>query len=463
MANKNNENLYDEYKAHSVDNEIEILNSEKCGCVFCRSLFDARKISDWISDENGVSAICPECGMDAVIGDASGVPLSKELLKSMNLAYYGFDYMERNPEAAQTYCHRYAQGKITHKIENERLFIKYASMLADGGDPEANLALGFLYYFGSEFTEPNYSLAAEYFSAPSLMDNCTALCNLGRIHYQNLLGASSKISSKSAYLCFSKAAALGSLEAVYLFADCYIYGVFVEKDPHFAFSLLAQGYEEAYEDVVFGHKGWDVFPEFAYRIAKCYQRGTYPYVSDSLALRFYLIAHAAYGYKETFTGSVTDPNILDDIVHQIGSLGAKYKLETNPMAFDEDTFLDSFDAPGADEKSSKTLRFEGFNEEEGELSFSIDYSVAQFLVDVGNMAAGFAPTSIRWTFHDVSSVRMPASCVYERLDFDGNDTIRFLHTEEDGSEIAVAEIFFRSETPLKLKTVVHPTHSKNKK
>ena len=34
----------DEYRRHGKNNEIEILQSEKCGCLFCRSVFSARRI-----------------------------------------------------------------------------------------------------------------------------------------------------------------------------------------------------------------------------------------------------------------------------------------------------------------------------------------------------------------------------------------------------------------------------------
>ena len=42
------------------------------------------KEMEWI-DEDGITALCPECGMDAVIGDASGYTVDKNLMKEMNL------------------------------------------------------------------------------------------------------------------------------------------------------------------------------------------------------------------------------------------------------------------------------------------------------------------------------------------------------------------------------------------
>jgi cell division protein ZapA (FtsZ GTPase activity inhibitor) len=104
--------LLNQYREHAIDNEIEIVQSNQCGCFFCRHVFDARDVQDWMDGEHGVTALCPECGMDAVIGDASGIEIDKPLMKEMNLAFYGETYMQDNPEAARTYCIRYIDGKI---------------------------------------------------------------------------------------------------------------------------------------------------------------------------------------------------------------------------------------------------------------------------------------------------------------------------------------------------------------
>jgi hypothetical protein len=89
--------------SHASNNEIEILKSKTCSCFFCRQTYSARLVNDWINDARGVTAICPECGMDAVLGDAGGEADRQSLFKEMNLAYYGEDYMEKHPAAAKKY------------------------------------------------------------------------------------------------------------------------------------------------------------------------------------------------------------------------------------------------------------------------------------------------------------------------------------------------------------------------
>ena len=49
-------------------------------CIF----FPPKEIKDWIKDKNGPTALCPHCGIDAVIGESSGYPITEDFLKEMN-------------------------------------------------------------------------------------------------------------------------------------------------------------------------------------------------------------------------------------------------------------------------------------------------------------------------------------------------------------------------------------------
>jgi len=66
---------------HSSKHRAEVLASEICGCFYCEKTFGAQEISDWIDDEQ--TALCPKCGIDSVIGSASGFPINKEFLHQM--------------------------------------------------------------------------------------------------------------------------------------------------------------------------------------------------------------------------------------------------------------------------------------------------------------------------------------------------------------------------------------------
>jgi hypothetical protein len=66
---------------HAVRNRVEVFNSDACGCFHCLATFEPSTIRSWI--DTGLTALCPRCGMDAVIGSASGIELTDEFLGSM--------------------------------------------------------------------------------------------------------------------------------------------------------------------------------------------------------------------------------------------------------------------------------------------------------------------------------------------------------------------------------------------
>ena len=68
---------------HSYGNRDEIERSKMCGCYYCERIFPASLIRYSYYTDFGRTATCPFCGIDAVIGDASGVPINKKLLKEM--------------------------------------------------------------------------------------------------------------------------------------------------------------------------------------------------------------------------------------------------------------------------------------------------------------------------------------------------------------------------------------------
>ena len=76
--------------SNSIRNEESILKSNLCGCFHCISIFPVAdvKLSEMMVEKDGSrTAICPICGIDAVLGDAS-VEISAELIESMNEYYF---------------------------------------------------------------------------------------------------------------------------------------------------------------------------------------------------------------------------------------------------------------------------------------------------------------------------------------------------------------------------------------
>jgi hypothetical protein len=68
----------------------EILRSEVCGCFYCLEIFKPQEIFEWIDEQNpaGQTALCPRCGIDSVIGSASGYPITLDFLTAMNRHWF---------------------------------------------------------------------------------------------------------------------------------------------------------------------------------------------------------------------------------------------------------------------------------------------------------------------------------------------------------------------------------------
>ena len=69
----------------------EILASKTCGCFYCKRTFASTEVKEWWDphgDPNGATAVCPHCGIDSVIGDASGYDLTPEFLADMHQRWF---------------------------------------------------------------------------------------------------------------------------------------------------------------------------------------------------------------------------------------------------------------------------------------------------------------------------------------------------------------------------------------
>ena len=67
-------------------NKEIIKNSNKVACYYCLNIYDANLIRDYTND---LTAICPYCNVDSIIGDITKYPIeNKNFLEHMN--WYGF-------------------------------------------------------------------------------------------------------------------------------------------------------------------------------------------------------------------------------------------------------------------------------------------------------------------------------------------------------------------------------------
>jgi hypothetical protein len=73
----------------SFDNADSVQASQKCGCFFCEKIFPAAEVTRFMKEKTGHTALCPYCGIDSVLGDASGIEVSQDFLQRMHKEWFG--------------------------------------------------------------------------------------------------------------------------------------------------------------------------------------------------------------------------------------------------------------------------------------------------------------------------------------------------------------------------------------
>ena len=77
-------NLADLHKK-SRRNRSSLSKSMVCGCFYCFNEFPFEQIIEWVDDDK--TALCPYCGIDAVLG-FSAQPADQELLRKMHHRWF---------------------------------------------------------------------------------------------------------------------------------------------------------------------------------------------------------------------------------------------------------------------------------------------------------------------------------------------------------------------------------------
>jgi hypothetical protein len=71
---------------HSIRHFAELRSSGLCGCFYCLDTFEFKEVREWTDDDQ--TALCPNCGIDSVIGDASRFPITEEFLAAMKERWF---------------------------------------------------------------------------------------------------------------------------------------------------------------------------------------------------------------------------------------------------------------------------------------------------------------------------------------------------------------------------------------
>jgi len=80
--------------AHSFKNRDEIKKSLVCHCFQCKGVFASGAVTSWSDGDR--TAKCPECGIGAVIGDASGYVMTDPLIDAMHTFWFESKFLGRD-------------------------------------------------------------------------------------------------------------------------------------------------------------------------------------------------------------------------------------------------------------------------------------------------------------------------------------------------------------------------------
>jgi hypothetical protein len=75
-------------KEHASRHRAELEASARCACFFCFRSFATADIKAWIDGDT--TALCPGCGVDAVLGDAAEHSISDGFLRRMHQHYFAY-------------------------------------------------------------------------------------------------------------------------------------------------------------------------------------------------------------------------------------------------------------------------------------------------------------------------------------------------------------------------------------
>ena len=75
-------------KAKASRHRGELEASTRCACFFCFRSFPPAEIKAWVDGES--TALCPGCGVDAVLGNGAEHSISDGFLRKMHQHYFAY-------------------------------------------------------------------------------------------------------------------------------------------------------------------------------------------------------------------------------------------------------------------------------------------------------------------------------------------------------------------------------------
>jgi NAD-dependent SIR2 family protein deacetylase len=71
---------------YATSNEQDLRNSDQAGCYYCKKIYLASDVTEFIEDER--TALCPKCGIDSVLPSNSSIKLTPKNLAELNKYWF---------------------------------------------------------------------------------------------------------------------------------------------------------------------------------------------------------------------------------------------------------------------------------------------------------------------------------------------------------------------------------------
>jgi hypothetical protein len=290
--------------------------------------------------------------------------------------------------------------------------------------------------------QPIPRVAFSYYGMSCLAKDGGALTRLGVLSESGALG---KVDGAGAYQCYAKAMAMGSLEGLIHFCDCYLKGVYVIQDPSFAYECLTSIWDECYRRFHFDDgQRHQHLPSSFVSFGMLFMDGIGTAKDPVLALRLFLYAEFAYGLlKNQGQLKKEETAEAEETEKRIEEISKTYKLKKQDPVFDNDTFADSLDEDAQTSLPVLSYVFApgSFDKTQGLFDFDLTYNFPPLIVDCGNLYCGFVPGTIHWSFTDVADVKFTNQTTFDRIEGNPGDGWSFQNFD-GGNETTLARIVF---------------------
>lgn len=446
--------------SHTRNNEIEMLHSKKAGCLFCGYIIDARKVNKWTSDLSSPSAICPRCGMNMILGDASGHDISRTKIDEIQefILSNPDEIFDKHHEIVDEYIDCFERKNIFYNELTESLYKHFLFLeLTKNNNASAAYKIAELFEFGTRYTKPDYDIALNYYSHPGLAYDTHAIGRYGICSYK-----SDKNNAFTYYSSVTKSSALGSLYGLSYLADIYIEGKLDRKDPDFAFSIVENAYFETYNETFFRNNKTFLSPLIclAYRMGYFYEKGLGCVQDADSALVFYLLIEKLYD-KATKLGKI---NPECDYYYKLSQthlkkIAKKKGYVREDALLDEKTFVNSMfplSYVGGGKLQTRHLEIpyiafvspEEYDDETKVFTFSVRYAPKKpLIIDAKRLYCEENDYALTWSFNNVKDViyhfEDQDETIFSKLEVNQNSIIFYSH--ENGNDIPVLEVQFEKQ------------------